>query len=333
MPVADADHGFDRIRLDGEVLYWSAPDGLWLREGDVLTRLDARCDGGFDVKPTEEGRVIACSRLPSHGDDGSLVWMRFVGTTLSQRVEVARIGRDSRGVEMENTADGWRLLWHDGTPGRWQVWTVVLTPGVEPEPVPASSFQIAALAPTMWREDESVLMAWAESWLDAGFPRGQVMVWSGSGAPQRVMEVDVQDPRPVLTRDSRSRVLFFRDFRRPYRRVGLYAVRLDDRFRPMGEPERIGRANAEGAIRVLPCAGSLAVMTPRTWDEDLLVAINVLDDDLRKRIAEQQVYEWNAHFSRADVACVDDELRLVVGEQGRGLQSRVQAHALTLRCD
>lgn len=331
-PVAEADHGFDRIRMVGEAIYWSAPDGLWLREDGRTTRLDAPCDGGFDVVEVDGGRVVACVRTPTHGDDGSLVWMRFEDRALRERVEIARLGRDSRGVAMERTDEGWRLLWHDGTPGSWQVWSVVLVPGEEPEPTPTSSFQIAALSPTMWREDDAVFMAWGESWLDAGFPRGQVMVWSGSGTPRRVMEVNVQDPRPVLIRDDRSRVLFFRDFRRPFRRIGLYVVRLDDRFRPMAEPQRVGRANAEGAIRVLPCAGSLAVITPRTWDEDLLVAINVLDSDLRKRIAEQQVYEWNAHFSEADAACVDGELRLVVGEQGRGLESHVSAHAITLSC-
>lgn len=331
-PVAEAEHAFDRIRMIGDALYWSAPDGLWVREGERTVRLDARCDGGFDVAETEDGRVVACVRRPTHGDPGSLVWLRFEAYALRERVEVARVGRDSRGVAMEQTSEGWRLLWHDGTPGNWQIWSVVLVAGVEPEAMPASSFQIAALSPTTWREDDHVWMAWGESWIDAGFPRGQVMVWSGNGTPRRVMEVNVQDPRPVLIRDERSRVLFFRDFRRPYRRIGLYVVRLDDRFRPMAEPERVGRANADGAIRVLPCAGSLAVMTPRTWDEDLLIAINVLDSDLRKRIAEQQVYEWNAHFSEADVACIDDELRLVVGEQGRGTESAVRAHAITLTC-
>ncbi len=332
-PVASADHAFERIRLVGETLYWSAPDGLWMLRDDDRTRLGARCSGGFVVHERDAQKFVACVRLPTHGDVGSIVWMRFEDTVLREHLEVARVGRDSRGVAMEPTESGWQLLWHDGTPGTWQVWSTQVSDGVVEEPRPASSFQVAALSPTTWREDDAVFMAWGESWLDAGFPRGQVMVWSGAGVPQRVMEVDVQDPRPTLIRDSRSRVLFFRDHRRPFRRVGLYAVRLDDRFRAMGEPIRVGRANASGPIRALECGGSLAVMTPRTWDKDLLIAINVLDEDLRKRIAEQQVYEWSAHFDQADVTCVDDTLHIVVGEQGRGTESRVRAHAITLRCE
>ena len=323
-PIAEADHGFDQLEMHEGVLHWSAPDGLW-RDG---RRLEARCDGGFDVV----GEVVACLRRPTHGEAGSLVWMRFEGGVLVERHAIAQVGRDSRGVAMARSGEGWRMLWHDGTPGDWQVWSAVFVPGAETDPAPVSSFQIAALSPTMWTEGEDTYMAWGESWLDAGYSRGQVMAWSGSGAPRRVVEVDVHDPRPVVLRDARSRVLFFRDHRRPYRRVGLYAVRLDDRFQTMGEPVRVGRANADGPIRALECAGSLVVLTPRTWDEDLLIGINVLDRDLRKRIAEQQVYEWNAHFDQADVACVDDELRLVVAERGRGTESRVQAHAIQLSC-
>ncbi|HJK95301.1 MAG TPA: hypothetical protein RMH26_31485, partial [Polyangiaceae bacterium LLY-WYZ-15_(1-7)] len=348
---------YDDVRLVAEGAgwraLWSAPDGLFARPIDgagaptgPTRRLGARCDGGLDAAALGAGALlVACARRgdATKGRPGALVLLRFEEGVTTWRRRFDPVGRDARGVAMAVRGDRVGLAWHDGVPGSWQLWFVEVALGSAPEdagaeaedaPRPLSSSGVSAGAPRVWVDGERALWTWAETWLEAGYPHGQVLVWSGRGLPQRVAEVDFEAPAPDLARDGRSLVVFFRDHRRPWRRPQLYARRVDDGLRPMAPAERVGRANHRRGAVAFPCAGGLAAVIPRTWDEDVLVGLQVLDGQLEGRIREQQIYEWAARFPVADGACVGDGAILaLVGAEGRPEATRAPLHAMALRCE
>ncbi len=322
-------------------LVWSSPEGLLLRNLDdegaprgPAVRVDAACDGGFDVERAHDGLLVACLRRPTEKAGGAALLLDVRRDRLYQRQIVGHAGRDARGIDLERDSDGWAVAWHDGEPGAWGVWLARVSDTLLPlhEARLLSSPRIAAGRPSLRRIDGTMWVVWSESWIEAGFPHGQIVVWPGQGVPRRVLEVDVLEPSPVLHHDGRSTIVFFRDLRRPHRRVGLFAQRLSDQWRPTGEVVRIGRSDGTQPFHVLPCAGAMATVTPRSWDGDLLLGVNLLDAELRKRVPEQQIYEWSARFATAAARCSGDTLLLIAGEQSRAPDVRVAAHALTLRC-
>lgn len=325
----------------GSTLLWSSPEGLWIRPLETdgaprgpAVRVDAPCDGGLDAAPTDEGLVVACLRRPTEKGGGAALLLEIREGRLRRRAVLGPAGRDARGIDLAPDGEGWAAAWHDGVPGAWAVWLARVTGDLVPEAEPRllSSPRTAAGRPALARGEGALWVVWSESWLEAGFPHGQIVVWPGRGVPRRVLEVDVLEPSPVLHWDGRAATLFFRDLRRPSRRVGLFAQRLDERWRPTGAAVRVGRSDAAQPFQVLSCADALVTVTPRSWDGDLLVGVNLLDTRLRKRVPEQQIYEWAARFATAAARCSDDTLLLVAGEQSRAPDVTVAAHALTLRC-
>jgi len=340
--IAAATLRFHGLQFAGSTLVYSSPEGLFVRPlpGDgsprePARRVDAACDGGFHAEAEGERLVVGCLRRSTAKSEGSALLLEFRDGALRERVVLGPAGRDARGIDLAREADGWAAVWHDGVPGAWGVWFARFTDELELRSGPRllSAPRVAAGRPSLHRgRNNGLWVTWAETWIDAGFPHGQIVVWPGRGVPRPVAEVDVLDPSPVLHHDERSAVLFFRDLRPPNRRTGLFAQRLDERWRSVGEPVRVGRSDGAEPFDVLRCSGALATVTPRSWDGDLLIGVNLLDSQLRKRVPEQQVYQWAARFATAAARCTGDTLLLIVGEQSRAPDTAVAAHALTLRC-
>lgn len=348
MTLATARYSFDGVALTTRQAVFSTREGLFVRdiEGAAsAVRLGPRCEGGVAALE-RDATWIACSHRP-HLDQGRPGHVELISfePQRTRRWVLGTVGRDADGVAIAAQGDAVRVAWHDGTPGAWRVFWAQVDPRSGPrEPSLVSAAERAAGAPSLQTDGDDVWITWAETWLDAGYPHGRVRTWNGRGVPSTVAEVDVQHPTPVLTHDDEGPVLIFRDHRRPWRRVSVFAQRLDARRRAVGEPERVGRANGDGAPRAVACGPHLWVASPRTWDGDTLVGINVLDDRLRKQVAEQQVYEWDAHFARTDVRCgevveaTDDApanaaIVALVAEQGESARPEVGLHAITLRCE
>jgi len=331
---------YDQVRLvpreDRGVALWSADDGTWARPlGGDARRLGLRCDGGLDA--WHEPLVVACATRPRPALDQPArvtLWRLDDSLEITARRTFEAGGRDSRGLVLAPDGDGWRVVWHSGRPGAWEVWSVRAGFDEAPlEPRLLSDPSVAAGPPALASSDGDLWLTWAETWLDAGYPAGRVVVWRGAGAPQEVATVDHDDPSPTLILDDDTRVLLFRDFRRPYRRPSLFAQRLDERGAPVGRARRVARANARGRPRGLRCAERVVTVTPRSWDQDVLVGVNVLDEELGKLVREQQVYEWSAHFDVADAACVDGAVQLLVGARADSAEATTTLHAMALRCE
>lgn len=349
----------DDLRLvdtrDGPVALWSAPAGLRLQrlgsrgapEG-AAAHLGPRCEGGLAAHATDGGLVVACARRPrlDKGDPGAVLVLEVVDDEVVARRRLAGLGRDSRGIELAREGEDWVVLWHDGSPERWTVWRARVphlrggrlrsghgasdTPQVDPEPL--STPHLAASSPALVTYAGEAITIWAETWMEAGFPRGHVLATRGrSPSPTLVADVDHEDPAPSVAADERGLVVLFRDLRRPSPRASLFAQRLGDDLRPRGRPARVTRADAERGARGVACLGGLVAVVPRTWDNDTLIGLDLLDLDLKKRVAEQQIYEWAARFTRADAACVDGTLITLVGERASGLSPEARLHTMELR--
>ncbi len=336
--VAFATDPLRAVWSEEDGLFWRPLDAAGAAAGDTV-RLGARCGGGLATTTSDGSTWLACARRPDDDKDvaGVLSIERRDGSgEVVQRTLVRPVGRDAAGVSMVASGGGVRVAWHDGVPGAWRVWWVQVDVDAEGpiDPVMVSAPRHAAGAPSLLAmEDDEVLVVWAETWLDAGFPHGRIQSWRGRSTAETIQEIDVQWPTPTLVRHDDETVMFFRDHRRPWRRTSVYAVRLDAHDRTHGEPVRVGRANTEHGPRPLECGDHLWVGSPRTWDTEVLVGINVLGDDLQKRVPEQQVYQWGAHFAVTDLNCSEGSVLSLVGERGESTRPEVALRVLKLHCD
>ncbi|MEM9069141.1 MAG: hypothetical protein AAGE52_11575 [Myxococcota bacterium] len=341
--VATGTAVFDDVRLlaqgDDVLAFWSSADGLWRRRLSRVgaprgpsERLGERCDGGMDAVVRNGGVLVACLRRALRDQEGFAIYFE-VREGIARRLLLGPAGRDAEGIAIAALEDRAVVVWQDGMVGTWAVWKADVPFEGTPQSAQLSSPQFAATSPSLVSDETRTLVAWAEVWLDAGFPHGQILVARESGVPARVMEVDVLRPSPVLTGNLDAPALFFRDQRRPYRRTQLFAVQLSERLRATDEPRRIGRSDGRAPPTLLPCMDATVVVHPRSWDEDLLIGVHVLDEDFEKRVGEQQIYEWDAHFSHGAALCTEGGLLTIAAERSRGVDRGVSAHALPLRCD
>lgn len=329
------EHRGDRLRV------WSAEDGLFRSSSsgasDAPVRIDEPCDS-LDAISQDGSLLVACGRrpLPSKDGPGSITILRLTdGESIERSMPIeGRVGRDHQGLSIAPRAGGLVLAWHDGRPGDWGAWSIELDASMQPVDAPQrlSASRVAAGRPFILPGDP-LLFTWAESWVEGGYPSGQVLVSDGRGRPRRAAEVIVQSAVPVLARDASGAVLFFRDIRRPNRRTSLFAMRIDESGNARGEPVRVGRSDGRGGPSATYCAGLLAVATPRSFGRtEVLVGVYLLDDALEERVKEQQVYQWAAQFTAADIACSEDTMTLLVGQRSHLEGDPATLHALPLRC-
>jgi len=300
--------------------------------------------------------VIACSRRArdDKAQDGDVALIAVDAQLALRRVRsIARVGRDSLGVDLARRSDGtWSVVWHDGSVGAWGVMrarvsledaTIDRDRGGEGTDahVDAQELSSGVLAASPYprvhvrttEAGDEALVVFEESWLDGGFARGRVLVArERGGLPVAVEELEAHDARPQLVHDGRSWVLVFRDLRRPSPRASLFARRLGDDLRPVEPARRVTRADTDGSPRALTCGEHLVAVVPRTWDTDVLVGLDLLDARLRKPVPEQQVYEWSARFPFADAACVDDTVITLVASRPSVGGGEAALHTIGMRC-
>jgi hypothetical protein len=350
-------------RTSGLVAVWSAREGLHARALDgegaataEAVRLGPECDGGIAAVSVDDELVIACSRRArdDKAQDGDVALIAVDAQLALRRVRsIARVGRDSLGVDLARRSDGtWSVVWHDGSVGAWGVMrarvsledaTIDRDRGGEGTDahVDAQELSSGVLAASPYprvhvrttEAGDEALVVFEESWLDGGFARGRVLVArERGGLPVAVEELEAHDARPQLVHDGRSWVLVFRDLRRPSPRASLFARRLGDDLRPVEPARRVTRADTDGSPRALTCGEHLVAVVPRTWDTDVLVGLDLLDARLRKAVPEQQVYEWSARFPFADAACVDDAVITLVASRPSVGGGEATLHTIGMRC-
>lgn len=332
---------FEGVRLvedgDGNRAIWATREGLFTSTGDEAPRrIEEPCDaidalGGAGV-------VVACARRPHEAKDDSGALMLFVlvdGSVVERRSIEARVGRDHQGLSLVRVSDGYALAWHDGTPGDWGAWWVTLDAELRPtrDPRRLSARGTAAGVPALLG-GEPLLATWAETWIERGASRGQVLVSDGTGRPERIAEVSYAEPTPILVRDPRGVVALFRDQPGRSRRASLFAQRLDSGLSTPTPRRRVGRSDGRGVPRAFMCGDSLVSIGPRSFGRsEILIGIHLLDEALRPRAKEQQVYQWAAQFTLADALCDGDQLELLVGQRSRLYGDPATLHALPLRCE
>lgn len=119
-------------RASGLVAIWSAREGSYARALDregaanaEARRLGPACDGGIAAASVDDELVIACSRraFDDKAQDGHVALIALDARLAVRRVRsIARVGRDSLGVDLARRADGtWSVVWHDGSAGAWAV--------------------------------------------------------------------------------------------------------------------------------------------------------------------------------------------------------------------
>lgn len=334
---------FEGVRLvaDGATTraVWATRAGLFTSSGEETMRIEEPCDaldalGGSEV-------VVACARRPREAKDDAGALMLFLlvdGRVVTRRAVEARVGRDHQGISLVRSGDGYALGWHDGTPGDWGAWWVTLDSELRAtrEPRRLSARATAAGPPALLggERDEPVLATWAETWFEGGAPRGQVLVSDGTGRPERIAEVSYAAPTPILARDPRGMVAFFRDQPGRSRRASLFAQRIDRDLSTSTPRRRVGRSDGRGVPRAFMCGGSLVSVGPRSFGRsEILIGIHLLDEELRSRAKEQQVYQWAAQFTVADALCADGQVELLVGQRSRLYGDPATLHALPLRCE
>lgn len=360
---------FDALKLlrwgGGLLAFWSGDDGTWARPLDArgapqapAKRIFAQCGGGLSALPLQpntlppaglhfdaEPRIaVACATSPRQalGSAGAVVllWLDAELNVLAQSVHGSS-GRDSQGVALgtyEATAEqaqrrpAIEVLWHDGTPGAW---TVFRARPSDPEfgASALSNPERAAGPPEVISIDGTLWRTWAETWIDAGFPAGRVMVQVGEGEAIPVAEVNVSAPRPTLATDEAGAVLLFRDFRRSFRRRALFAQRLGSDGDPSGEPEWLSRANARGGPVGFGCGDHLATLSPRSFDEDVLIGVNIVDQALDRPVPQQQIYQWASQFELADGTCSDGAIMTLMGSRGQPPGAGADLLLMPLRCE
>lgn len=329
----------------GAVVAWSTQAGAFVLRVDVdgapraePTRLGDSCDGGVAVAAGQRGDeiVVACLRRPyGPANKPGHVMLATLDAELglTRRQKIGRAGTDSWGVDVLVGDDGPVIAWRDAGMDGARVWRTELRGGVDPGAVVASSPTVSAGPPRLMRDGAHVLAVWAETWSEGAAASGQVVLQVDRAAPRQIAEVVFQEPTPTVARDPTGLVVAFRDERRPHRRAGLYAVRLDDRYATVGEPVRVGRANGRGGPHAFGCMQSLVTAVPRSWSNDELVALNVLDGDLVHRVRERHMYEFGHSFTRTAAACVGPGPLVAVAEEGHSAAPEARLRVVPLRCE
>ncbi len=340
---------FDSIRLlsNGSTL-WSSEGGLFFRgaEGTDSVRIGAPCTGGFDAfldtSPIPEADAepgpfvtVVCARRAYLGHLGDLSLIRFsVEARETRRTQLlALLGRDPAEPTLTRHLNELVVLWRDGFAGAWAIRALRFTPFVElPEPLTLSNPELIPGTPNLYSDANRVVGVWTEAWIDAGYPRGHIVTSTNLALPLRSIEVDILDATPTFFSDDQGDMIVFRDFRRPHRNESYYVQRVGARSRATGRARRLTRGDVAESADVFECAGSLVIAHPRSWSGDILATIHILDERWRRRIPEQQVYEWAARFTVSSSACIDERIITFIGERGDAAHPEIRAHLQPLRC-
>lgn len=349
--------GFSALTLDrnedGVDVYYSSAEGLQrlqLRttqgadEDRVSSRLrlGAPCDT-LSLARRDAAVFVACARRPSDAKDaaGTMHVYRVVGGSHASVLLPWPVGRDHRGLSLAVINDELELVFHDGRIGEWKVWHAAIcidwasATVCNQEARLLSAASLLAGAPSLSEVAGERFVSWTESTLSPGdtFVGSVIVSRSPSegpiGAPRRMAEVIYDRSLPFVAPGAEHPVLLFRDSRRPHRRAHVFAQEL----REGSAAVRVGRSNDQRAARAFPCGDSLAVITPRSYSRnDTLIGIDLLDEELEGRVAEQQVYEWAARFVDVAGVCRDDVVWLAVAEENKLDGSEASLHVTALAC-
>lgn len=345
--VSHAHRRFDDLGLDAVgdqgVAYWSDPTGLFLRpltdegEGEgAARRLGPPCPGGIASATRSDTLWLACLRHGRSAQDkaGHVVLLEMsVDGDIRARTTFGQVGPESRGVSVAIGDDGPVVAWHDGSPMAWVVWRTLVDGEQEFEPRMLSSERTAAGAPFVLESEGRVLTVWPELWSGPDGVTGQLVLHGRTPVPRQVMEVDFARPTPRLAQDEHGLILAFRDRRRPFRKTGLFMQRLSSELMPIGDARRVGRANSDGPPTVVPTAGQVWAIAPRTWGRsEILVGVNVMGADLDALAHEQQVYEYGANFTAGAALWRGDHLLVATAERGTSTRREARIRTITLAC-
>lgn len=338
--------GVDLV-LDGEHgrVFWSDRSGSWVRDvGDTgrptgpATRLGPGCDGGLDAARSSDGWLLACLRreVPEAGKAGHVEVLHLdAAARVVSRASLGPAGRYSDGVSLDLDGGVPVVAWHDGTPGAHRVWLARVEVGERVEPQLVSRPGVAAGAPTVRVVDGRAVVVWAETRFDAnGYLVGQVLLSDLHGAPREVAVIIHDDARPVLGEDEDGLLVAYRDEAPAGTLARLFVRRMADGLTPTGEPVSVGRANGIGRATLVACEGALTTVAPRSYGRhEVLVGINRLDEELRHRHPERQIYEYGTDFSLAAADCADEHTLIVVAERGHTARPIAQLRTATLDCE
>jgi len=316
---------------------WSERAGTFARaiatdgapEGEPI-RIGARCEGGIAAAEDRATIWIACGRRgdDARDDEGGVQLLTFHDAQVEAHGAYGALGPDGRGVALAVDRRGTLVLGWQRARGAVRESWIQRVGEHPPPPERVSTPPFLASAPALAFSNQSLWVAWSESWFDArGNPEGRIQLRVGHAAPRAIANLRFDSAMPVLRAGPGGHwLLTFRDRRRIGERPRAYIAAIDGEAFERGRVERVRferslPANARGEALALGCAGDVFVVSPRTRSRsERLIAIRRYASSLRGLGPEHQVYEHGASFEHADARCVGTRLLVLVGAQ----RSRVQ---------
>jgi hypothetical protein len=344
-PIAEAHalafDAIDVVHSDGTLMAaWSVPEGLFTRplaaDGRGLSQptfVAERCRGGLSLSARPGGAWLACSRPDEHEDESAVVLYALDASgRASDALTLGAPGRDGKGVVVETRGEQALVAWHDGHVGAYGVrlsrieHAKVRTELLSRPAVPSHE-------PDLRVSDGRFTVVFAETRFSS-LTKSQTRIMAvreGEDA-RAIRDVNVPDPAPALAHDGRSLILTFRSLPPRETKPELYAMRLDDELRSIGEPRQIGRANSDGAPSTLACAGQGFALLPREYATERYIAVHALDAALENQSSGHQFYATDRDFVLSRGTCLGGRALIVAAERAKVSDPRVHMVGMTFAC-